>query len=316
MTPSRPDLADLDLLVIIAEKGSIGAAATTLGLSQPSVSRRVSTLERTLQVPLLQRSPRGSALTPAGRIVVDWAATLLLAADDFSRSVRTLHETSGSGVRAAVSMTIAEHYAPDWLAIARRRAPEVTVSLTVANSSQVADLVESGDVDLGFVESPSIRAGLRAWPVGSDELVVAVAPGHPWAATSVRVGELAEAKLLVRERGSGTRETVEQAFELEGLELRSELELASNTALKAAAVAGMGPVVVSTKAVADEIARGQLVAVQVRDIRFTRPLSVVWREQETLPESARVLFEASTGARAGVPASSADGGSMEKPPSP
>ena len=302
MTPARPDLADLDLLVTIAEKGSIGAAAAALEFSQPSVSRRMSSLEHTLHVPLLQRSPRGSTLTPEGRIVVDWAATLLLAADDFSRSVRSLHETSGRGVRAAVSMTIGEHYAPEWLAATRRRAPEVTVALTVANSTLVADLVESGGVDLGFVESPTVRPGLRGRSIGRDELVVAVAPGHRWAKRkSIPAEEFARTRLLVRESGSGTRETIEQAFQVAGLELRTELELASNTALKAAAIAGMGPVVVSVRAVADDIARGWLVAVPVEELPLSRPLSVIWRGDDGAPAAARPLLEAAAAAAGGAP---------------
>lgn len=296
MTAPRPDLADLDLLVMVAEKGSIGGAATALGLAQPSVSRRISMLERTLHVPLLQRTARGSTLTPAGRVVVDWAATLLLAADDFSRSVEALHEASGLAVRAAVSMTIAEHYAPAWLAVARRRAPGTTVSLSIANSTQVADLVESGSVDLGFVESPSIRPSLRRRPIGKDDLVVAVAPGHPWAKRdSISATEFAQAQLLIREKGSGTRETIEQAFRVRGLELRTELELASNTALKSAAIEGIGPVVLSARAVADEVGHGQLTKVLVHDLTLSRPLSVVWRGEDGVPESARAFLEAVTG---------------------
>jgi DNA-binding transcriptional LysR family regulator len=302
MTLARPDLADLELLVTIAEKGSIGAAAVALQLSQPSVSRRVSSLERTLHVPLLQRSTRGSMLTAEGRIVVDWATRLLLAADDFSRSVQSLQESSDRSVRAAVSMTIAEHYAPEWLAAIRRRAPAVTVALTVANSSRVAELVESGGVDIGFVESPSVRQGLRRRSIGCDELVVAVDPGHSWAdRASISASEFARTRLLVRETGSGTRETIEQAFQAAGLELFTELELASNTALKAAAVAGMGPVVVSVRAVADDIARGRLVAVPVDGLTLSRPLSVVWRASGGVPAAARPLLEAAAAAAEEAP---------------
>lgn len=295
MTNARPHLPDLDLLVTIAEKGSIGAAAASLRLSQPSVSRRVSTLERTLRVPLLERSARGSTLTVEGRIVVDWASTLLLAADDFSRSVESLRETSGRGVRVAASMTIAEHYAPDWLAAARRRSPGVEVSLAVANSTGVANMVEAGEVDLGFVETPSVRPGLNRRSIGCDELVVAVSPEHPWTQReSIPVQEFAGTRLLVRERGSGTRETIEQALHAAGLELLTELELASNTALKAAAAAGLGPVVVSIRAVADDIARGRLVGITVVGLPLSRPLSVIWKGSE-VPAAARTLIEAAAG---------------------
>jgi DNA-binding transcriptional LysR family regulator len=198
-------------------------------------------------------------------------------------------------------MTIAEHYAPQWLAAARRRAPDVTVSLTVANSTQVADLVESGGVDLGFVESPTVRPGLQRRSIGYDELVVAVAPGHRWSErTSVPAEEFAGTRLLVREPGSGTRETIDQAFQSAGLRLRTELELASNSALKAAAVAGMGPVVVSVRAVADEIARGHLVAVAVETLPLSRPLSVIWREDDGVPPAARPLLEAAAAGAGGT----------------
>ena len=293
MTSRRLNLADLDLLVMVARAGSIGQAAATLGLTQPNVSRRIAALERRWGVALLHRSPRGSTLTQPGRVIVDWATALLRAADDFTKSVQTLREQASVAVRAAVSMTIAEHYAPAWLAVVRQQSPSTRVSLTIANSTDVAELVETGQVDLGFLESPSVRRGLRRRRVGEDSLLVAVAPGHAWSGrASISAEELSQAQLLVRESGSGTRETVERALRTHGLGLEAGLEMASNTALKSAAVAGMGPVVVSARALADELASGQLVAVPVRDLELNRPLSVVCRGDDPLSPAASALLRA------------------------
>ena len=289
----RPDLTDLELLVAIAESGSIGRTASARGLSQPSVSRRMVALERVLQLSLLVRTPRGSALTANGRVVVDWAAGLLGAVDDFSRSVQALVEESGGAVRAAVSMTIAEHYAPRWVAAARIRTPETEVSLVVANSTEVADLVAGARVDVGFIESPTVRPGLRRRRIGVDHLVVAVATDHPWATREViAASELALTPLLVREAGSGTRETIERALRSKGLPMRVAFEMASNTALKSAAVAGMGPAVVSAATVTDEVARGQLRVVPVQDLRLSRPLSLIWRRDAQLSKAAQTFLEA------------------------
>jgi DNA-binding transcriptional LysR family regulator len=297
MTPRRPDLDDLAMLVLVAETGSIGRAAARLGLSQPSVSRRMTALERSLRVPLLYREPRGTTLTPAGKAVVDWAAVLLGAADDFTRSVQALRVQRAVAVRAAVSMTLAEHLAPRWLTTLRQSEPDAVVSLTVANSTEVAALVEAAHVDIGFVESPAVRRGLRRRRIGTDTLVVAVAPGHEWArSAAIPADTLAATPLLVREPGSGTRETIEHALDRAGLDLLPGLELASNTALKSAAVAGMGPVVVSALAVADELAAGRLVQVTVRDLDLGRPLSAIWRAGTDLSPSAAALLAA---ARAG-----------------
>lgn len=291
MSNRRPDLEDLDVLALVAKTGSIGQAAVSLGLSQPSVSRRLTALESSLRVSLLNRTRRGTELTPAGRVVVNWASTLLTAASDFSASVQALREQRGVAVRAAVSMTIAEHHAPTWLATMRRRMPDAEVSLTVANSTDVWDLVERGRVDIGVLEAPRVRPGLRSRRVGRDVLAVAVTPDHHWARrASVSAEELSRAQLLVREPGSGTRETVEDALQSKGLELRTGLELASNTALKSAALAGMGPVVVSALSVAEELANGLLVEVVVDGLRLERPLSAVWRKDKGLSPAAAALL--------------------------
>jgi DNA-binding transcriptional LysR family regulator len=288
-----PNLDDLGLLVLVAKAGSIGQAAAQLGLSQPSVSRRMAALERSLGVVLLHRTPRGSALTPAGRVVVDWASALLAAADDFSRSVATLRGEQDESIRVAVSMTIAEHHAPGWVARLADRAPRVRVSLSVTNSTEVAERVENREADVGFLESPTIRASLSRRRIAWDDLVVAVAPGHPWAGLGrpLKAAELAESRLLVREPGSGTRETLEHAFASSKLTLQADVEMASNTALRSAAVAGMGPVVLSAAALEADLAGGRLVAVPLADLRLRRPLSAVWRPDVAMNSGLRTFME-------------------------
>jgi DNA-binding transcriptional LysR family regulator len=296
MTMRHPDLADLELLLDVARSGSIGRAAAEHRLSQPTVSRRMAALERALRVPLLSRSRRGSVLTPAGRVVVDWASTLLQAAEDFSTSVAALRDTRATTVRAAVSMTIAEHHAPRWLARLRHGEPglpHLNVSLEVHNSTDVADLVESGEADIGFVESPSVRRTVRRRRVGWDRLVVAVPPEHPWASRrrEVSADELAAARVLVREPGSGTRETLENALRAAGAELVAGAVLGSNAALKSAAVAGIGPVVLSHRALAGELAAGSLREVPVGGLSLRRPLWAIWRRDETLSDGASALLQ-------------------------
>lgn len=301
MTGAWPDLDDLALLVVVAETGSIGQAAQRRGVAQPSVSRRMAALERRLGVQVLLRSPRGTTLTPAGRVIVDWAAVLLGAAEDFTRSVTTLRaqaasaEDGGGAVSAGVSMTLAEHLAPSWLAALRapagRSAP--TVSFVVANSTEVGALVESGELEIGFLESPSVPGGLRRSRFGGDRLVVAVAPGHRWATVrEVTIEELSRTPLLVREVGSGTRETIEQALASRGFGMSPALEMASNSALRAAAVAGMGPVVLSDLALASEFVDGRLVPVTVPGLDLSRPFTAVWLRAEPLSPRAKALLAA------------------------
>ena len=138
-----------------------------------------------------------------------------------------------------------------------------------------------------------VRPSLRRRRVGWDRLIVAVAPDHVWAKNKAPISamDLAASRLLVREPGSGTRETIEHALRKQGVELAHSLVMASNTALKSAAVAGMGVVVVSELALANEIAAGQLLEVHVAELNRRRPLSSVWRREDKLSAGAVALLQ-------------------------
>src|SRR5690606_37800789 len=123
-------------------------------------------------------------------------------------------------------------------------------SLSVANSAEVVDRVRHRSVDLGFVESPTVPRDMARHRVRTDDLVVVVAPEHPWARRrAVAPSELADGAALVRETGSGTRETLEVSLSRHGLTLRPALELPSSSAVRAAALTGAGAAVLSGLAV-------------------------------------------------------------------
>lgn len=287
-SPYRPDLTDLDLFLAVAVSGSIGQVAAERGLSQPTVSRRMASLERQLRVRLLTRSTQGTALTAAGKVVVDWAETLLSAADDFERAVGSLRHSREATVRAGVSLTIAEHYAPAWLARLQESAPDVVVSLVVHNSTEVIDLLDAGEVEIGFVETPRLPRRFRHRRVGWDRLAVAVPPTHPWAqrARSVSVQELAAGPFLLRETGSGTLDTLRAALEDQGLELTAGTMLGSNSALRSAALAGLGAVALPRVALQTELESGRLVEVATPDLNLRRPLTALWRADAELSPAA------------------------------
>lgn len=286
-----PGLEDLALLVSVAGFGSIGRAATESGLTQPHVSRRMQALERTLGVAVLERSHTGTALTPVGRVIVGWAEKLLASAEEFDRSVASLRAEADAAVVVGVSMTIAEHLAPRWLGVLRGTYPSATVSLTVCNSSDVVEAVLARRAVLGFVESPTVPSALSSRRVRRDVLAIAVAAGHPWARrTEIPVAEFAATPLLVREPGSGTRETLEHALGQRGHSLTTALELASNTALTSAAASGLGPVVLSELSIANELRARRLVRVNVLDLDLRRYFTAVWRADVNLPGVARALL--------------------------
>ncbi|SCF57303.1 LysR substrate binding domain-containing protein [Streptomyces sp. DconLS] len=111
-------------------------------------------------------------------------------------------------------MTIAEYLLPGWLLALHAERPDTAVSLLAGNSARVAELLLSGEADLGFVEGLSVPAGLDAVVIGHDRLIVVTAPGHPWARRRRPLSpqELGETPLILRERGSGTRQVLDAAL--------------------------------------------------------------------------------------------------------
>lgn len=277
-----PDLAALDLLLSVAELGSVGRAAAAHQISQPSASARLARLERQLRVPLLVRTSRGSRLTPSGEAVVAWAHGVVDAARTLTDGVQTLRADQSARLRVAASLTIAEYLMPPWLLALRRSNPGLDVAATVANSHEVCERVRSGVADLGFVEMPTVPEDLTAQQVGTDRLALVVAAGYPLAARAacgVRARDLPDQPLLLRESGSGTRDTFLHALAValgEEPVLPHATELGSTTTILATARAGGGLAVLSARAAAGDLTAGVLVEIVVPDLELDRPLHAVW----------------------------------------
>ncbi|MFJ6898593.1 LysR family transcriptional regulator [Streptomyces hokutonensis] len=289
-----PDLGALELLLAVARLGSLGGAARELGITQPAASSRIRSMERQLGVALVDRSPRGSRLTDAGALVTDWARRVVEAAAAFDAGAQALRHRRDSRLRVAASMTIAEYLLPGWLLALRSQRPDTAVSLLAGNSTTVAEQLLSDEADLGFVEGLSVPSGLDSTVIAHDHLIVVTAPTHPWARRRrpVPATELASTPLILREKGSGTRQVLDAA--LGGL-ARPLIELSSTTAVKASAVSGAGPAVLSELAVGEELSTRRLVRIPVEGLTLARDLRAVWPTGHRPTGPARELLSLTRG---------------------
>ncbi|MEV5532107.1 LysR family transcriptional regulator [Streptomyces prunicolor] len=289
-----PDLGALELLLAVARLGSLGGAARELGITQPAASSRIRSMERQLGVALVDRSPRGSTLTDAGALVTDWARRVVEAAAAFDAGAQALRHRRDSRLRVAASMTIAEYLLPGWLLALRSQRPDTAVSLLAGNSTTVAERLLADEADLGFVEGLSVPAGLDSTVIAHDHLIVVTAPTHPWARRQrpVPAAELASTPLILREKGSGTRQVLDAA--LGGL-ARPLIELSSTTAVKASVVSGAGPAVLSELAVGEELSMRRLVRIPVEGVTLARDLRAVWPTGHRPTGPARELLSLTRG---------------------
>ncbi len=281
----------------VGELGSISAAARAHQVSQPAASMRLRSLEGLLGLQLLERAHAGARLTSAGEATAEWAATVLGDMRTLIAGTTALRSDERSNLRVASSFTVAEYLVPAWLQQLASVAPDVTVSLVVGNTATVNRRVLDAAVDFGFIEGARPPASVRSRDIVDDELVIVVGNRHPWARRRhpLTPTELAAAPILLREQGSGTRDTLTAAMADQGLSVQTLMELGSTTAIKSAVAAGTGPSVLSRLAVESELETGQLVTVPVAGLRLDRTLRAIWRRDHALTAPARRLLAIAVG---------------------
>ncbi|TSD68188.1 LysR family transcriptional regulator [Aeromicrobium piscarium] len=288
-----PDLEAVEVLLAVDELGSIGRAAERLAITQPAASARLRSMEARWGLTLVERSARGSHLTSDGRAVAGWAASVMDQVTAMNAGLQALRRDHDRDVRIAASLTIAGFLMPAWLGALRGQRPDASPQLAVVNSAEVIERLRSGTADVGFIETTDLPEDLATRRVGTDTLAVVVAPGHQWATrdSPVTDAELAAEPLVLREPGSGTRRTFDAALARMPV---VALEAGSTASLIGAAQAGIGPAVVSARAVRGHLDRGELVEVET-DLDLRRPLTVLWSWDRRLSVTAEVLLLIATG---------------------
>lgn len=269
-----PDLSALELLVAVADHGSLSAGARAARMAQPNASRSIARLERHLGVTLLHRSTHGSTLTDSGLLVVEWSRKVIQAARELTDGATSLATDSTRSIVVAASQTVAEHLLPAWLAALRETQLDVRIEVHVHNTHDVLDDLHEGRCDLGFTEGPRPPRGVNHIVVAHDELILVVPRDHPWARrhAPVTADELRGTPLVTREPGSGTRVALDEALGTPALHV---LELASNAAVRVSVASGTAPAVLSRLAVEDALAAGTVVEVPTT-LTLRRQLRAVW----------------------------------------
>ncbi len=260
-------LEQLRIFVAVAERQHVTRAAEALNLTQSAASSAIHALEESFQVKLFHRVGRGIELTEAGRLFLDEARGVLARADVARLHLAELGGLRRGTLRMHASQTIASYWLPRHLMAFRRAHPQVELVLRVGNTAEVAVAVRDGTAEIGLIEGTIDHPGLVEREVARDQLVIVVAPDHPWASRPGAFGaaDLLGSEWVMREPGSGTRSEFESALTDAGIDpaaLPVALELPSNEAVRAAVEAGGAATAISASVASPSIEAGLLVAVK------------------------------------------------------
>ena len=281
----------LRVFVTAARILSFSKCAAALNITQPAVSRHIGELEARYGMPLFTRGTSGVALTKAGGLLLSHAEGLLSAYQKMDYDMELLSQTSQGRLSIGASTTIAMYLLPPVLASFMELSGGVEVSMLSGNSENVEQWLRDGTVDIGFVENASRRPWLHYEPLMADELVlVAGTQGRYGTLESVTPEELRGLPIVLREKGSGTREIIERALNRRGIrveDLNVVIELSSTEAIKSFVRSSDTLAIVSVIALHRELADSSIRIVDIDGIDMPREFATAVRPGEFSGLNAR-----------------------------
>lgn len=244
----------------VAEQLSFRKAAEKLYVTQPAVSLQIKSLEEQLGVVLFSRSGPGVHLTPAGEVLLKYSIASNRLLSEAIHSLSAFSGTQSGALMLGASTTIAQYVLPALLSEFCISHPRVRPTLTSGNTEHIVKYLEDEKIALGFIEGPPRSRAVVASAFLRDELILLVPAAHEWAERGeVMPKELTEVHMLMRERGSGTRDIVELVLgqhHIRRSSLKIMMELDSTEGIKSAVEAGLGVGFVSRWAIAKDVRLG------------------------------------------------------------
>lgn len=279
------DIRALEVFCRIVELKSFSKAAEAVYLTQPTVSGHIKGLEEFVGLKLLDRLGREVVPTKAGELLYGYAKQVLAlrnqaiqALDEYKGSLKGHLVVGGSNIPG-------EYVLPALLARFKTRYPDISITLKIADSRQIARGVLDGAYELGAVGARFDDGQLVYMKFLEDELVLVLPADHPWGAKpAVNLAEISAQQIILREVGSGSRKVLEEALRSAGMNpdaLAVVAELGSTEAIRQAVKAGAGISVISLRAIQEDLERGTLRTVPLEGIRLTRDFYLVYHKNRS-----------------------------------
>lgn len=295
----RITFRQLAVFAEIARGENVSRAAEALNLSQSATSAALADLERLFDVRLFDRIGKRLRLNDRGRRLLPIALELLDRGAEFESLLRG---DAGIGdLRIGATLTIGNYLATLIVAEFLQQHPQSRVTLHVANTATVIEELADHRIDLGMIEGECHHEEIEVEPWVEDELAVFCAPDHPLAGRkALELADIAAEPWILREQGSGTRETLEHALWRAGAKVHVRLELEHTEAVKRAVECGLGLGCISRLALRDAFRRGSLVPLEVAQLDLRRMFQFAWHRGKYHNQAMREMLERCRRITAGV----------------
>ncbi len=267
----------LELFLVAAKLGNFSRAAERMTISQPAFSAQIIKLEKILGAPLFERVGRRIELTEAGRVFQGYSESIISSLREGKQAVDDMREHVVGTLRIGASTTIANYIMPDYLRAYRKSYPACRVHMMVSNTDQVEQALLRSEIDMGLVEGPVAHSRqISTYLFRRDELVVVFSGAHHWKKRrKISISDLQNEPLIIRERGSGTRNVFMEIMSEANTPLNIAMELGNTEAIKRSVETGVGVSVISKSAVERELKEKTLFMARIDGYPIERILSLI-----------------------------------------
>lgn len=272
-------LRQLEIFVAISRTASVSRAAEELSLSQSATSTALGEFEKQFDLQLFDRVSKSLRINEAGQQLLPRAVELL----DRAKEIEALLQghISFGHMKIGATLTVGNYLVTLLVARFLQTHPDSRIQLQVHNTSAIVQKIANHELDLGMIEGDCDHPDIEVQPWLADELVVFSAPSHPLAnLRKVTTEQLLLESWILREKGSGTRETFNRAFHNYNARLNIRLELEHTEAIKLAVESGLGIGCISRLALKDAFKRGSLVPLVTPQLSLSRYFYFLWHKQK------------------------------------
>jgi DNA-binding transcriptional LysR family regulator len=269
------------IFVTVCDKMNMTAAAETLFISQSAVSQAISELEAHYNVRLFERLSKKLYLTQAGEKLLGYARHILRTNRDAENEMRSMDQ---NGIlRIGVSVTIGASVLPQMVTSFKTKYPGVRIEVIENNTAIIEKLILNDSLDLGLVEGEITLSDLISKPFAEDRLVLIYGKNHAFAGRSIiDPHELEQEDFILREVGSGTRNTFERVMTANGLTWTASWTCNNTDTIKMAVAEGLGVSVISDRSIIKEIEHGLLYTADINGLYFKRHFKLIHHKNKHL----------------------------------
>ena len=264
--------------------------AASMHMTQPAVSLAVKELEQYYGVALFDRIGNRLKITPAGLRFYEYSSHIIALFDEMDNSMKNW-DLAGT-IRVGSSITIGSQFRPAYVNSFQSRYPGTRVKAQIAPSKQLEQMILNNELDFALIEGSSHNPSFICEEYMEDHLtVICPANGQFQPGQEISIHEFCQQNFLLREHGSGTRETFENTIAAAGFSIEPIWEAVSTTALVNAVISGIGISILPHRMIADAIQQGQVIAVTVKGLEFKRKFNIIYHQKKFLTAAARSFIE-------------------------